>query len=165
MRMRDGNPFRDQHWNSRRVLEWIAPPGTDANAVVYAVEAALPGLIADGNQNFCVNTSVNIDRSLYIAVCLYDEPCDNPIDCPGGHAGVTIGVAPDADLAQCRAMVDAAGGEDQDHVIDGRDFDDQVLADLGFLSVDAPRIPKLSREEHDQAVFDYFKPKDRRRTI
>ena len=126
-----------------RVYDWFAPAGTDPNALVAAIELALPALrlhvpqiaVLPYEVNGYVNTSKRRDGSVYVCVHLFDDSYNDNADVP-------IRPAPVLTTAEEIQMLNAAGREDlrPGRKIDGKDkaADLAVFVSAGFGVNDAP---------------------------
>ena len=114
-----------------RVMDWIAPVGTDPHDAMLKAQVALGVKLegSTGEAHGFVNTSRRPDGAIYVSVHLYETPCADPL-CMAGHGPVALRVAPDV-TAQLAAMK-AAVGEHPQYQLRGTAADAVLLERLGF---------------------------------
>lgn len=136
MRERIGNPHDEQHKQTLRCLDWVAPAGTDPATVTLAAETALGvKLRADsGTAHGFITTSRRPDGALYVAVHLYQFSCTGT-GCT--HPGLQLAQGT-VSAAALTALVQAVG-EHPTHKLTGGPGDDGVLSALGYRTTDPPR--------------------------
>lgn len=134
MRTRIGNPSSEAHGQPMRVIDWIAPAGTDPTTLPAAVGAALGvTFVSRALVHGFISTSLRPDGSVYVAVHLYDVGCANPA-CGTGHGATVLQAAPSVE-AKRAAMVTAVG-EHATHRLTGGTGDVTTLKTLGFATAE-----------------------------
>lgn len=161
MRTREGI-FGEMHGKPMLAYEFFAAPGRTLDQIITAAEAQLGVKLRaqGGEQHGYVNSGVQADGTMYVAIYLYPDECTDP-NCPLGHmqSGVVRRAAPVPKAAVLTAMMAAAGEHPTLKLGQTEAQDDAILDARGLQELKASYVRPPITNQHDESVGDMTPPK------